>query len=244
MAVAIMLLTSLAAGPTKLVPFLVFLACCMPFFADFGLSLGTTYARITSPPRRSGGATVTEINDVAELTPANEEAFISADRATSSARTDDSRGMIAPSDRLVPASVREVAPVYNLLTSDWKENAAASYNSTGKQLTAFALIAGLLYFGGAALGGQAANLPTATGAVTLAYGASSLLGYFGLADAPVAKLMRTNMVSVLGAILAVLSMVTGGMSLNMLALVMMQLTDAFIGATYQPEENHANKGDF
>lgn len=243
MAVAIMLLTSLAAGPTKLVPFLVFLACCMPFFADFGLSLGTTYARITSPPRRSGGATVTEINDVAELTPANEEAFISADRATSSARADD-RDMIAPSDRLVPASVREVAPVYNLLTSDWKENAAASYSSTGKQLTAFALIAGFLYFGGAALGGEAANLPTATGAVTLAYGASSLLGYFGLADAPVAKLMRTNMVSVLGAILAVLSMVTGGMSLNMLALAMMQLTDAFIGATYQPEENHANKGDF
>lgn len=243
MAVAIMLLTSLAAGPTKLVPFLVFLACCMPFFADFGLSLGTTYSRITSPPRRTGGATVTEINDVAELTPANEEAFISADRATSSASADD-RGMIAPSDRLVPASVREVAPVYNLLTSDWKENAAASYTSTGKQLTAFALIAGFLYFGGAALGGEAANLPTATGAVTLACGASSLLGYFGLADAPVAKLMRTNMVSVLGAILAVLSMVTGGMSLNMLALAMMQLTDAFIGATYQPEENHANKGDF
>ena len=216
MAVVVMLITSLAQGPTNFFSFLVYFACCMPFMADFGLSLGTTYARISGSPERQG-ATVTE------LTPENEEAFIAADGPRQRER-DEERKMVDPSDRLVPPAVRDIEPVYNLITSDWKENAVASDNSTGKQLVAFAMIAGYLYFGGMAVGAGAGST---TGAVTLAYGASSLLGYFGLGDAPVARLMRTNMVSVLCAILAVVTMVTGGMSMNLLALTMLHMFDAF-----------------
>ena len=69
------------------------------------------------------------------------------------------------------------------------------------------------------------------GAVSLAYAVSSLFGYFGLADAPVAKLMRVNMISVICAVIGVMSMLSSGMDLGVAALTAMHLFDAMQGAS-------------
>jgi len=231
MAIVVMLITSLTTGPSGFFSCLAYFACCLPFFADFGLSMGTTYSRITS-----GGATVTEI------TPENEEAFISADGPRQRQReSEEEKPMVSPSERVVPSVIREIEPVYNLLTSDWKENAVATGNTTAKQLTAFATIAAFLLSGGMAV--EAGN-PT-LGAVALTYGSSSLLGYFGLADAPALKLVRANMVSLMVALMALLTMLTSGMSMPLVALTMISGFDAFQGAYNENrEERHANRGDF
>lgn len=117
------------------------------------------------------------------------------------------------------------------MTSNWKENAAdASNTSTMKQLAAFALIASYLYLGSSAVESQA-MVPL--GAVTLGYAASSLVGYFGMGTAPLAKLLRTQMVSVLCAGLGIGSMVSSGMDMHIFLLTVLHLFDAYQGASQE-----------
>ena len=100
-------------------------------------------------------------------------------------------------------------------------------NSTLKQIIAFAMIAGYFYLGGTEV---AEGENTGLGAVTLGYAASSLIGYFGMGDAPMARLMRVNAVSALCGIFGVISMATGGMNIPLLILTMMFLFDTYQGA--------------
>lgn len=65
------------------------------------------------------------------------------------------------------------------------------------------------------------------GAVTLGYAASSLVGYFGMGSAPIAKLMRVNMVSAACAALGIGSIISSGVDLSVLMLTMLHLFDAF-----------------
>jgi len=69
------------------------------------------------------------------------------------------------------------------------------------------------------------------GAVTLGYAASSLMGYFGLANSPIAKLMRVNMVSVLCAVMGIGSIASSGLDLHVAMLTVLHLFDAYQGAT-------------
>ena len=72
------------------------------------------------------------------------------------------------------------------------------------------------------------------GVVTLGYATSSLVGYFGLANAPFAKLMRVNAVSVLCAIMALCSLFSSGMDIHIALLAVMHLFDAYQGAIQAP----------
>ena len=100
-------------------------------------------------------------------------------------------------------------------------------NSVPKQLIAFALIIGYFFLGGSAVESQA-MVPL--GAITLGYATSSLVGYFGLANAPIAKLMRVNAVSVLCAIMGICSLLSSGMDAFLTILTVMHLFDAYQGA--------------
>jgi len=69
------------------------------------------------------------------------------------------------------------------------------------------------------------------GAVSLGYAASSLLGYFGLANAPIAKLMRVNAVSVVCAIMGICSTISSGLDLHIAMITVLHLFDAYQGAS-------------
>ena len=70
------------------------------------------------------------------------------------------------------------------------------------------------------------------GASSLVYAASGLLGYFGIGNAPVATFARSNIVSVILALMGVVAMITGGgMSLPLLMITMMHLFDVMQGAS-------------
>ena len=56
---------------------------------------------------------------------------------------------------------------------------------------------------------------------------SSLLGYFGMANAPIAKLCRTNIVSGICALMAAFAIITHGMKFQLIALLAMHAFDAF-----------------
>jgi hypothetical protein len=68
------------------------------------------------------------------------------------------------------------------------------------------------------------------GVATLGYAASSLVGYFGMGQAPIAKLMRVNMVSVLCAGLGIGSIASSGLDLHIMLLTVLHLFDAYQGA--------------
>jgi len=110
------------------------------------------------------------------------------------------------------------------MISDWKENGVDSSNSTSKQLLAFMTIAAMLVLGGSAI---SSGDGVAAGAVTVASASSALLGYVGLAETPVARLLRTNMVSGVGAAIAGFTMFTGGMHMHILALMMLCCYDMY-----------------
>lgn len=93
-----------------------------------------------------------------------------------------------------------------------------------KQIAAFALIASYLYLGGSAVESKA-MVPL--GAVTLGYAASSLVGYFGMGTAPLAKLMRTQMVSIVCAALGIGSIMSSGMDIHIFLLTVLHMFDAF-----------------
>ena len=90
------------------------------------------------------------------------------------------------------------------------------------------LILGYFYLGGATVE-SGAMVPM--GALTLGVAASSLVGYFGLANAPFARFMRVNAMSVICALMGVFSMVTSGMDMSVAMLTVLHMFDAFQGAT-------------
>ena len=135
--------------------------------------------------------------------------------------------MVDPSKRILPSSLAEIEPLKNLLTSNWKDNASSTENSTSKQLIAFALIASYLYLGGSAVVSKA-MVPL--GAITLGYAASSLVGYLGMGEAPLAKLMRINVISILCAGLGIGSLINSGADLHIFLLTVLHLFDAYQGA--------------
>lgn len=139
--------------------------------------------------------------------------------------------MFTPSERIMPDVLRDNQPINNLLSRNWKERAYESTNATVKQLTAFALILGYMYLGGMAV---ESNAHVPLGAISLVYAASSLLGYFGLANAPVARLARVNGVSAVCAVLGVGSLLSSGVDAAILAMTAMHAFDAFQG-TMQEE---------
>ena len=82
------------------------------------------------------------------------------------------------------------------------------------------MIIGYLYLG-------ARVSPGVTGALSLTYGVSGALGYFGLADAPIVRLTRVNAISGVGALLGLASIFSGGASLAMFALTMLHMFDLY-----------------
>ena len=69
------------------------------------------------------------------------------------------------------------------------------------------------------------------GVITLVYAASSLLGYFGLGNIPLAQLARVNMVSVISAVMGFVAVSIIGFDLNLVLLTVLNMYDAYKGAT-------------
>lgn len=136
--VSMLLVNGFIGGPASILSWVAYFLCCLPFFADGLFSLyGAATRLISDAPQTEGSCTVEE------LSPAIEENFLGQNNAT-----DRQSDMLHPSDRLVPNAIASNEPLNNLVTSDWKENAVESNNSTTKQLVSFALIAGYLTVGG------------------------------------------------------------------------------------------------
>jgi len=96
--VCLLLLSGVMGSSTGVFSFLGLFFCCLPFFLDLLISLRATYVRVFDVPERPQACTVTE------LTPSNEENFLSADDC-SSTRAATSASMHNPSERLVPSAL-------------------------------------------------------------------------------------------------------------------------------------------
>ena len=108
------------------------------------------------------------------------------------------------------------------MTRDWKQNGVDRSNSIPKQLITFIIIAALLYFGGSAF---VEEIGTTAGAITLLTAVCSLLGYFGLASNPLPMLLRTNMVSIMCALICIYAIMTEGFTTALFALMVLHLFD-------------------
>ena len=224
-ALCVVLINSIISGPSHVISWVFYLLCTLPFFTDMLLSMNHAFRTLTEEPRTS---TCT----IEELTPANEENFLNAE-FSSTRRQED---MYNPSDRIVPETIQRCEPLNNIVTAQWKDNAVdASKNSTMKQIIAAAMIVGYLYLGGSQV---ADSENTALGAVTLTYAASSLIGYFGMGDAPLARLARVNAVSAFCGIFGIISMISGGVTMPLLLLTMMMLFDTYQGAISETPATH------
>lgn len=122
--------------------------------------------------------------------------------------------------------------VSRILTSNWKDGAYAGGNSVSKQLMAMMMILGQLYLGGQLV---AEGDNSALGAMTVAYGGASLVGYFNFEGIPIAKFARVNMMSLIAGLLAGGSMLTSGFSLPLFFLFMSFMQDTFMAATDDQE---------
>ena len=69
------------------------------------------------------------------------------------------------------------------------------------------------------------------GIITLIYAASSLLGYFGFGNIPLAQLVRVNMVSVISAVMGFIAVSCIGFDFNLVLLTVLNMYDAYKGAT-------------
>ena len=96
-----------------------------------------------------------------------------------------------------------------------------------KQLIGFMLILGYFINGSMAVN---SGDNVAVGTVSLVTAGSSLLGYFGLGNAPVLQLARNNIVSVFAAAMGLFGMVTGGMNICLFVLIIMHMFDAYTGS--------------
>ena len=96
-----------------------------------------------------------------------------------------------------------------------------------KQLIGFMLILG--YFINGSIAVESGD-NVALGTVSLITAGSSLLGYFGLGNAPVAQLVRNNFVSVICAVMGLIGVITGGMNICLFLLTIMHMFDAYTGS--------------
>ena len=96
-----------------------------------------------------------------------------------------------------------------------------------RQLIGFALILGYFINGSIAVD---SGDNVALGTVSLVTAGSSLLGYFGLGNAPVLQLARNNIVSVIAATMGLFGVVTGGMNICLFLLTIMHMFDAYTGS--------------
>ena len=144
--------------------------------------------------------------------------------------------MVDPSARLLPGVIADNDALYNLATSDWKENGAfeTPSNTTIQQLTSFAMIVAYLYLGTSAVESHA-MVPL--GALTLATAGSSLMGYFGTGSAPIAKLLRTNMMNAICACIGAGSLLSSGLDLHIFLLTVLHMFDAFTGMKQKNNES-------
>lgn len=223
MMVCLVLMQGMVTGPAIMMSMAAYSFCTMPFFADLLISIRQAFAKLSDDEQSS--CTVEEIS-------ANEENFINMSGHDPVRDQDQQENMVDASSRLIPDAVQQVTPLNNLLTNNWRENAVATTNTTERQVVSFFMIIAYLCFGGMLV---EANHDVPLGAVTLAYGASSLLGYFGMGTQPIAKLMRVNMISVICSILGVSAILTSGMDLVIMALIALHLFDSFQGATTTPQ---------
>jgi len=79
------------------------------------------------------------------------------------------------------------------------------------------------------------------GALAAIYGVSSMFGYFGSGEAPLAKLARVNGIAVLGASTGLATVVTGYGSGMLMLLTMLYLIDSFQGLitdSYREEDDY------
>ena len=222
-------------GPASAIGYLGYAACSLPFVLDMLISLRGATNSLREEPVENTGCTVEEINNP------NQENFLSAEESyAANGAPRQQEEMLNPSSRLLPEVVAENDTLYNLTTSDWKENAAyeSQSNTTVKQLTAFAMIAAYMYLGGSAVESHA-MVPL--GALTLGYASSSLVGYFGMGQAPLAKFLRTNMVSGICACIGAGSILSSGLDLHILLLTMLHAFDTYVGAS---QENKRNESQF
>ena len=91
------------------------------------------------------------------------------------------------------------------------------------------MVAGYMYLGGQLVAG---GEHTALGGASMVYAISGLLGYFGLANAPMALFSRANIMSVIMAFMGVVVMATGaGVSLPLILITLMHIFDVMQGAT-------------
>jgi len=208
------LINSLLTGPTNFLSFISFLTCCIPFFGDLLISMSAMRDRMKGS--QEGGDSNTELSSEAR------EDFMAADDLQGTSNI-----MVSPSERLLPTGIARIEFLNNLLTHDWKENGVDSSNSTIKQIVSFAVIVGLIYFGGSALD---SGVGTTVGAITIASGASSLLGYFGFGQAPIATLLRLNMFSIILATMSIYCMFTQEMTMALMALMVLHSVDGLFGA--------------
>jgi len=123
-ALCLLLIHSFAAGPTGVLSWVAFFLCCLPFFLDMLLSLRTAYVQLFADPSdRPQSCTVTELSD------ANEENFLPVDSQGEQRRQ---QRMYEPSERLMPSALANIEPLNRLVTSNWRENAVSSANTTHK----------------------------------------------------------------------------------------------------------------
>ena len=142
-----------------------------------------------------------------------------------------------PSERLLPQEIVSNVPLANLLTRNWRDGAYARTNPIEKQLTAFMMIIAYLYLGTSV---AATSDQTALGALTVAYGASSLAGYFNIGEAPLARLSRVNGLSVFGGLLGLGAIFSGAGSAAIWLLTMLHMFDIVQGATQDPARDEDN----
>ena len=220
---ALLMMGMTVGGPASAIGYLGYTLCCLPFLLDLMISLRGATQSMREEPEVTPSCTVEEINNP------NQENFLSAEQRQETETRPRQEEMVDPSTRLLPEVIVNNDALYNLTTSDWKENAAfeTGNNNTIKQLTSFAMIVAYMYLGGSAVESHA-MVPL--GALTLGYATSSLVGYFGMGSAPVAKLLRTNMMSAICACIGAGSLLSSGLDLHIFLLTVLHTFDAYLGS--------------
>ena len=107
-------------GPASALGYFGYIACCLPFALDLLISLRGAGQSMRDEPEPTQGCTVEELNNP------NQENFLSADEslAANGPKAKKEEEMVEPSQTVLPEFVQESESLYNIATSDWKENAA------------------------------------------------------------------------------------------------------------------------
>jgi len=110
------LMSGFVGGPASFLGFFGYIMCILPFMADMLISMRGAYNALTQDPQ---GATVEEL-----VPNANEENFLREEDKPEANGPPREEAMVDPATRLMPSALAEIEPFNNLMTSNWKENAA------------------------------------------------------------------------------------------------------------------------